>query len=236
MKKKLLITQSNYIPWKGYFDSMAIADEIVIYDDMQFTRRDWRNRNLIKTPQGLKWLTIPVEVKGRYYQKINETRSSKKAWNEDHLNQIKQNYKHANHFKEEFPWIEELYLKCKFELLTEINQYFIKAINNYLKIKVNILRSENFKLAEDRTERLLNICLETKATDYYSGPSAKAYMNEEIFRAKGVNIHYFDYSGYKCYNQLYETFEHGVTILDLILNEGKNAVNFLKYCNETFNC
>jgi hypothetical protein len=229
MSKKIIITQSNYIPWKGYFDGLALVDEFVIYDDMQYTKRDWRNRNLIKTPQGLKWLTIPVEVKGKYFQKINEALVSDKNWTTNHLNQIKQNYKTAPCFKEVFPWLEDVYLKCNFDKLTEINQYFIEAINNYLNIKVTILRSEQFVLAEDRSERLLNICLERNATDYYSGPAAKAYMNEELFHQKGVRIHYFDYSNYPTYHQLHGNFEHGVSIIDLLLNEGKNSCHFLKY-------
>jgi hypothetical protein len=227
--KKIVITQSNYIPWKGFFDGIAIADEFVIYDDMQYTRRDWRNRNLIKTPQGLKWLTIPVEVKGKYFQRINETKISDNNWTLDHLNQIKQNYNKAKCYNEFFPWIEDLYLNCKFDLLTEVNHYFIERINQLLKIETPILRSEQFVLAEDRTERLLNICIERGATDYYSGPAANAYMNEDLFKSKNVNIHYFDYSGYELYQQLYEPFEHGVTILDLILNEGSEATNYLKY-------
>ena len=226
--KKIIITQSNYVPWKGYFSSLSSVDEFIIYDDMQYTRRDWRNRNLIKTPQGLKWLTIPVEVKGKYYQKINETKVSNKNWTIDHLNQIKQNYKSAKCFNDFFPWVENLYLNCNFDLLTEVNQYFILEINNILNISTPIIRSEQFVLAHDRSERLLNICLERGATDYYSGPAAKAYMNEDLFKSNNVNIHYFDYSGYPQYNQLYDPFEHSVTILDLILNEGKEAINYLK--------
>ena len=78
MEKKVLITQSNYIPWKGYFSAISKVDVFVVYDEMQYTKRDWRNRNLIKTPNGLKWLSIPVEVKGKYFQKINETKVSDK--------------------------------------------------------------------------------------------------------------------------------------------------------------
>ena len=88
--KKIAILQSNYIPWKGYFDLINMVDEFVIYDDMQYTKRDWRNRNKIKTPQGLKWLTVPVEVKGKYHQKINETKIVDKGWNLKHLNILKQ--------------------------------------------------------------------------------------------------------------------------------------------------
>ena len=71
--KRVAILQSNYIPWKGYFDLIAHVDEFILYDDMQYTRRDWRNRNLIKTPQGTQWLTVPVQVKGKYHQRIRDT-------------------------------------------------------------------------------------------------------------------------------------------------------------------
>ena len=83
--KKIAILQSNYIPWKGYFDIINMVDEFVLYDDMQYTRRDWRNRNKIKTPNGLQWLTIPVQVKGKYLQKIKETKISEKKWTKNHL-------------------------------------------------------------------------------------------------------------------------------------------------------
>lgn len=229
MQKKVLITQSNYIPWKGYFDSINQCDTFVIYDDMQYTKRDWRNRNLIKTPEGLKWLSIPVEVKGKYFQKINETRISDKNWNKSHLDILKQNYKEAKNYKEVTSWLEDLYMNCSFEFLTEVNQYFIEKINEYLGIKTEIKRSEEFILAEEKTQRLVNICKELNATDYYTGPSAKTYMNENLFSNENINIYYLDFSGYKEYIQLYPPFDHGVSILDLILNEGKDAKQFMKF-------
>jgi hypothetical protein len=155
--KKIVITQSNYIPWKGYFDSIALADEFVIYDDMQFTRRDWRNRNVIKAPTGNKWLTIPVEVKGKFFQKINETKISDANWNKDHWNIIKQNYSKAAYFKEYKDFFEELYLNSKSVYLTEINYQFISAICQILDIKTNIRFSSEFDLKEERSERLLDI-------------------------------------------------------------------------------
>ena len=97
--KKVAISQSNYIPWKGYFDLINKVDEFILYDDAQFTRRDWRNRNKIKTLNGLQWLTIPVDVKGKYFQKIKETKISDKNWGMNHWQQIKQNYSKARHFK-----------------------------------------------------------------------------------------------------------------------------------------
>ena len=111
--KKIAISQSNYIPWKGYFDLINKVDEFILYDDAQFTRRDWRNRNKIKTPNGLQWLTIPVDVKGKYFQKINETRISDKNWGVKHWHQIKQNYSKARSFKKYKDIFEKLYLDCK---------------------------------------------------------------------------------------------------------------------------
>ena len=102
MSKNILITQSNYIPWKGYFDSIALSDVFVVYDDMQFTKRDWRNRNKIKALNDVKWLSIPVEVKGKFFQKINETKVAEKTWHLSHLDIIKQSYSKANSFKSHF--------------------------------------------------------------------------------------------------------------------------------------
>jgi hypothetical protein len=93
MSKTIAICQSNYIPWKGYFDMINRADEFVLYDDMQYTRRDWRNRNKIKTANGLIWLSIPLSVKGMYYHKINEIRVSSRNWTQDHWKSIENNYK-----------------------------------------------------------------------------------------------------------------------------------------------
>src|SRR6056297_2335313 len=95
VEKKVAIIQSSYIPWKGYFDIINSVDEFIIYDNVQYTRRDWRNRNLIKTPNGLKWLTIPVAVKGRYYQAIRDTKVSDKDWPNIHWKSIKHHYSKA---------------------------------------------------------------------------------------------------------------------------------------------
>ena len=226
--KKIIITQSNYIPWKGYFDSINIVDEFVLYDDMQFTRRDWRNRNQIKTRDGVKWLTIPVEVKGKYFQKINETRISEPEWGEKHWNTILHNYSKAKYFNDYKKLLEELYLNNKEEYLSKVNYNFLKAICEILGIKTKMIWSDEFNLLEEKTERLVDICKARGATDYYSGPAAKAYMNEELFERENIKVHYFDYSGYPDYNQLYGDFTHAVSIIDLIFNEGPNSTKFMK--------
>ncbi len=226
--KKIIITQSNYIPWKGYFDSINIADEFILYDDMQFTRRDWRNRNQIKTRDGVKWLTIPVEVKGKYFQKINETKISDSDWGEKHWITILHNYSKAKYFNEYKKLFEDLYLNNKEEYLSKVNYNFLKTVCELLGIKTKMIWSDEFNLLEEKTERLVDICKARGATDYYSGPAAKAYMNEELFERENIKVHYFDYSGYPDYNQLYGDFTHAVSIIDLIFNEGPNSTKFMK--------
>lgn len=226
--KKVAILQSNYIPWKGYFDLINMVDEFILYDDMQYTKRDWRNRNKIKTPQGLKWLSIPVEVKGKYFQKINETKISDKNWAKNHWQQMKQNYSKAKYFKEYKDIFEDLYLNCNEDYLSRVNYKFIEAINNILGITTTIRWSSEFELIEGQTEKLLGICKDCNAEIYLSGPAAKDYFDEELAKKEDIKVEWMDYSGYKEYDQLFPPFEHGVTILDLIFNEGNNGKNFMK--------
>jgi hypothetical protein len=133
--KKVAILQSNYIPWKGYFDMISLVDEFILYDDMQYTRRDWRNRNKIKTQNGLSWLTIPVEVKGKYFQKINETLISEPGWARDHWATIRQFYGKAKFFKDYKDVFEEFYLNTNEQYLSQVNYKLISIISEILGIK-----------------------------------------------------------------------------------------------------
>jgi len=229
--KKVAITQSNYIPWKGYFDSINMVDELVLYDDMQYTRRDWRNRNKIKTQNGTQWLTIPVEVKGKYYQKINETKISDPSWGQDHWNMILQNYRKTEFFEMYKPLFEPLYLNNQEAYLSKVNYHFIKAVCDLLEINTTFHWSSAFELHEDRNQRLIGICKKLGATEYYSGPAAKFYMDESLFNTENIHVQYYDYSGYPEYKQQYGEFDHAVSILDLIFNVGPEAKKFMKSFN-----
>lgn len=228
MGKKIVITQSNYIPWKGYFDSLNMVDMFIAYDDMQFTKRDWRNRNKIKTAQGTQWLSVPVEVSGKFHQKINETRVSDPSWNVKHWKTLANNYARAEAFRTEKVFIEGLYNSCTFDNLTEINLHFLRAIADRLGIQTPIVDSREFDLVEGKTERLVDLCKKMNATDYYTGPAARNYMDEGLFAAEGIAVHYFDYGGYPEYPQLFPPFDHAVTVLDLLFNVGDQASRYLK--------
>nr|WP_198952807.1 MULTISPECIES: WbqC family protein [unclassified Achromobacter] len=227
--KKVAIVQSNYIPWKGYFDMIASVDEFILYDDMQYTRRDWRNRNLIKTPQGAQWLTVPVVVKGRYFQTIRETEIDVADWRAAHWRSLVQNYKRAACFTEVSAWLEPIYVEESFSHLSVLNRRLIEAICAYLGIKTVITNSWDYELIEGKTERLADLCRQAGGTAYTSGPAAKDYIDPEVFRAAGIELTWFDYSGYSEYKQLWGEFTHGVSILDLLFACGKDAARYMKY-------
>lgn len=227
--KKIAILQSNYIPWKGYFDMIAAVDEFILYDDMQYTRRDWRNRNQIKTPQGVQWLTVPVQVKGKYHQKIRETEIDGFDWAAVHWKALAQNYRRATYFSEISAWLEPLYLHERFTHISQLNRRFIEAICNYLEIKTIIKNSWDYTLLEGKTERLADLCMQAGGAEYISGPAARNYIDEKIFVDMGIKLMWFDYSGYPEYPQLFGDFFHGVTILDLLFNCGKDSSRYMRY-------
>ncbi|WP_427185191.1 WbqC family protein [Bordetella bronchialis] len=229
MSKTVAILQSNYIPWKGYFDMIAAVDEFILYDDMQYTRRDWRNRNQIKTPQGVQWLTVPVRVKGKYHQKIRDTEIDGHEWAAIHWKALIQNYRRAPYFAEIAAWLEPLYLAQPFTYLSELNRRFIEAICEYLGIGTTITNSWDYSLVEGKTERLAGLCVQAGGTKYISGPAAKDYIDEKVFADMGVRLEWFDYSGYPSYPQLWGEFAHGVTVLDLLFNCGKESPRYMRY-------
>jgi hypothetical protein len=227
--KRIAIIQSNYIPWKGYFDMIAAVDEFILYDDMQYTRRDWRNRNQIKTPQGVQWLTVPVKVKGKYLQSIRETEIDGTDWAEAHWKTIAQNYRRAPHFEEVAAIFAPLYLQHRYTHLSALNRKLMEAVCSYLGITTKISNSWDYQLIDGKTERLADLCARAGGTEYISGPSAKDYIEEDIFTERGIKLSWFGYTGYPEYPQLWGGFTHGVSILDLLYNCGKDAPNLMKF-------
>ncbi len=225
MKKTVVILQSNYIPWKGYFDLINSADEFIFLDDVQYTVRDWRNRNRIKTVTGLKWLTIPIGNKRD--RNINEVYFSDERWKQKHLQQLKLAYMQAPYFRDTKDLIEDVYNNPT-NSLSEFNQYSIKKIAAWLGIKTVFKDSITFYAKKKSTDRLIDILIKTGATHYLSGPAGKEYIDSNLFEKAGIELEYFDYSGYIEYPQLYPPFVHQVTILDLIFNTGPKAMQYLK--------
>lgn len=227
MGKKVAILQSNYIPWKGTFDLINLVDEFILYDDVQFTNRDWRNRNIIKTRHGLKWLTIPVSKKSSS-QAIKETTIADTRWAEKHWNSIVHSYAKAPYFRKYKKLFEGLYLRCTEQYLSRINFRFLKAICDILGIRTKLSWSTDYHPVQGKTERLVELCRQACANIYLSGPAAKDYINHQLFQEARIELRYMDYSGYPQHHQLFPPFEHAVSIIDLIFNEGPNATKYMK--------
>ena len=229
-EKTIVILQSNYIPWKGYFDLLAAADEFLIFDEVQFTRRDWRNRNKVIVAGKPHWLSIPVQSKGKYEAPIDTMEVSDGIWAEKHWHTIALNYHRAPYFKTIEACLAPGYQQSsKLTLLTEINELFLRTIAGILGITTPILRANIVpRTATDPTERLLEICQARGATTYISGPAAKAYLNPVMFKEAGVDLCFANYSGYPVYDQGGAEFEHGVSMIDTLMRCGPGARDHLK--------
>lgn len=216
--KKVVILQSNYIPWKGYFDLIHDADVFVFYDEVKYTKNDWRNRNIIYTKNGEQWLTIPIH-KDAVKQKISEVMISDPSWQELHYKTLSLTYKKCPYYSQLEPLLEELYVSNKWDNLSKLNHYSIQRISSLLGIKTQFIDSGDMTLNGDRVERLVNLLKDLDATDYISGPSAKDYIGQDflhLFEDAHIRLSYKDYSGYPLYKQLRDPFLNGVSILDMI--------------------
>ncbi len=228
-RKKVAILQSNYIPWKGYFDIIHMVDEFILYDDVQYTKNDWRNRNKIVTKDGLIWLSIPVLHTGKFSQKIRETKVIDGRGADKHWRSIEYSYSKAECFERYAERIKRVYEACREETyLSRINYLFIREICDILGIGTKISYSSDYCLAEGKTERLVQLVKDAGGGSYLSGPAAKDYIRENLFAEEGIALEWMDYSGYPEYPQTLQQFEHGVSVLDLIFHKGPEAKNYMK--------
>lgn len=225
--KKIAIVQSNYIPWKGYFDLIAAADEFILYDDVQFTKNDWRNRNKIKTPKGVEWISVPVGQNIR--RSIRDVKLPDTQWQKRHWKTLESNYIRASHFEEVATLFEPLYRNRRYTHLSELNHELIDAVCACLGITTKISSSWNYTLIDGKTERVADICVQAGGKEYISGPAAKGYIDERVFTERGIKLTWFEYEGYPEYPQLWSGFVHGVTVLDLLFNCGKESWHYMKY-------
>ncbi|GAB3368942.1 WbqC family protein [Massilia agri] len=224
--KKVVILQSNYIPWKGYFDLIHDADTFIFYDDVQYTNRDWRNRNKIMTPGGPRWLSIPCGADTK--RLICEVALDDHAWQAIHWDTIRQNYRRAPHFERYRAFFEDIYLGRQWTNLSELNQHMIRLISTeLLGIRTVFEDSRAYQLSGKRLERILDLVAQSGATHYISGPAAKSYINEADCAALGVELVWKDYSGYPEYPQGPLPFEHGVSVLDLLFHTGPAASDYI---------
>jgi len=231
MGKIIGMTQSSYIPWKGFFDYINSVDEFFFYDDVQYTKQDWRSRNRIKTSKGLEWLSVPCGSKTRN-RLICEVELKSHDWQKSHWGKIAQNYRNAPYFKDYKEFFEDIYLGNIWTNLSDMNQTIIKRISKeILGITTKFDDSRRFNLEGTKEDRYIPLLKEVGCTTYISGPSAKSYLTEERMEREGIKLEWMDYEGYPEYPQLYPPFEHSVSIIDLIFNTGPDMKKYMKSFN-----
>jgi WbqC-like protein len=222
---KAAILQSNYIPWKGYFDIIHNVDIFCFYDEVKYTKNDWRNRNKIYSGNGLQWLTIPIS-KQAVKLKISEVEIPDNKWRELHYKILQTAYGRSPYYSQLNYFMDKIYRHNNLQNLSGLNRFIIKMISDYLGIKTKFVNSSELEPRGDRVERLINILKALGADEYLSGPAAKDYLagNEHLFEENNIILKYKDYSGYKPYRQLAEPFEHYVSIFDMIANIERDEI------------
>lgn len=224
---RVAILQPSYLPWLGFFDQMRRSDKFVLYDDAQFTRRDWRNRNRVRVREGSAWLTVPVIQKNKFKQSLLEARiDNSTSWRRKHLETVRCHYSKAPFFDLHFPWCEKTYSR-EWNYLLDLSLETVQYLKGELKIDTPLLRSSELGGLGRKTERLVSICKLLGATRYLSGDSAKNYISESEFSGQGIGLEYHEYQ-HPEYSQRYEGFVPFMSTLDLLLNCGEKSLSILK--------
>lgn len=224
-----VILQPSYIPWRGFFDLVHRADVFVFYDDVQYDKHGWRNRNRVKTPQGTQWITIPVKAKSNVTEKVlirDVEIDARQPWAKKHAATLHQNYAKAPFFDRYWPTVEGFYANAPASLC-DLDIETTRAIAGLLGINgTRFVRSSELAVTGERTERLVSILRAVGADHYISGPSASDYIDEACFRGAGIGLEYIVYD-YPEYEQLHPPYDPAVTILDLLFMKGPEAPEYI---------
>ena len=226
----VVILQPSYIPWRGYFDQIRRADLFIFYDDVQYDKHGWRNRNQIKTAQGKKWMTIPVHSGGVTQGiRIKDVKIDWcTAWPQQHLRSLTSSYNRAPYFKKYLPFLETVYARHD-DAIADFTIELSIALARELGIQhTRFLRSSELEgITGERTDRLIQILTKVGATHYVSGPSAQDYIAPEKFSRAGIGLEFMEYH-YPEYSQLYPPYDPQVSILDLLFMKGEMSRQYLE--------
>lgn len=222
---RLVVLQSNYIPWKGYFDLMQASDLFIVYDSVQYTKNDWRNRNRIATRQGPTWLTIPVATAGKSDQAIRDASVSDHRWAKKHWRSVEQALGKRPFFDEfRSEWSDWYEQAASLDRLHRINLLFLHGLAAQLAIDTSIEVDDAYlPLDGSPSERLVMLCQRAGATHYLTGPAGLDYLDKRCFEEADIALEVIDYEGYPVYDQAGPEFTHGVSVLDLLANTGAEA-------------
>ena len=226
MSCRVVINQSNYLPWKGYFDLIHDADVFIFLDDVQYTKNDWRNRNRFKGPNGTFWLTIPTG--GSTSQRISDVRLPRGPWAQKQWRTLSHNYRTSPYFSDYSSFFLHAFESMEWRTLSDFNQHLIKVIaRDFLHLNTRFMNSAQFGFDATGQDKVISLIKAVNGTSYISGPAAKAYLDPAAFAAAGIELIWKDYSGYPEYQQPYPPFEHAVSVVDLLFCVGPHAADYI---------
>lgn len=222
----LVVLQPGYLPWIGFFDQLRQSDTFVLYDDVQYDKHGWRNRNRVKSPGGATWLTVPVRTKGRPHQRLLDVEiDNEQRWAHQHLGTIRHLYARAPYVGRYLPHIVEV-LSRRWGRLVDLNLELLSLLTAWFDLDRTILRSSQMGISGGGTRRLVDIALETGASRYLTGDAAKDYLDVPMFAEHGIEVEWHGY-GHPTYPQQHAGFVPYLSALDLLMNcggEGARAV------------
>lgn len=225
---RVAILQSNYLPWKGYFDIIGQVDLFIFHDDLQYTKNDWRNRNKIKMNIGPQWLTVPCGTNEK--RLICDVALNDPSWQLRHWRRLEAAYRHSPYFAQYKDYFWMMLHEYQWKNLSDMNQTFICDIAaQFLGIEVIFADSRHYNLKFTKGKRVIELLKKVGATSYLSGPSARNYLNPADFEEAGIELLWMDYSGYREYPQSYPPFTHQVSIVDMLFNLGQEARDYMKF-------
>lgn len=223
---RAVILQPGYLPWIGFFDLAAKSDIFVILDHVQYDKRSWRNRNRIRTAEGWQWLTVPVITKGKYTQRVDETRiDNTRSWREKHLTALKTHYAKARFFKQHIPLLEES-LGREWELLLDLDMHFIELLDGTFELGTNYVMASSLSPSGKKTELLLDICRLVGADHYLNGDMGRSYIDAKAFEDAGVKLEFHNYT-HPVYQQCYDGFVSHLSAVDLLFNHGSDGRKYI---------
>lgn len=225
--KSISIIQPGFLPWLGYYEQMELADVFVHFDDAQFTRQDWRNRNRLKSPDGVSVISVPVQKHEFAKTPINEINiANAHPWSRKLLKQIRSWYGKAEYFDEYFPAFENV-LQTRFARLVDLDYALNEAVRDILGIDTpQYLSSEIPGKSEDRNMKIIDICKHHGADFFYEGQSGMNFIDLAMFNRNGIQVVFQDYQ-HRPYRQLWGAFESHLSVLDLLLNCGPQSRDVL---------
>ena len=230
------ILQPGYMPWQGFFQQMLYSDVFVLYDDVQYDKHGWRNRNRVKGPRGPVWLTVPVVTKGLNQPLINQVRidASQGNWAKKHLGTIRQNYAKAPHFQPYFSQLEELLLGRTWDLLWALDLELIRLMAGWLGLGAELKLSSDLGVENpDATGRLIEIIKQVGGQVFFEGAAGRDYLDQEAFARQDIQLVFQKFEP-RPHPQQYQGFEPYLSALDLVLNCGPDSRGYLEAAQPPF--